>query len=178
MPVRVLCKVRAVPGLMKLVEKSRKPRACLVCTGLREMEIIDVTTRGVSSTNVLAALHVWAASKRVGWRWGLGAFSYHVSLSESASHCLLFLLCKHQLAVDPLWDDRFIHTRTHTHIHTHTYIYLLIRFIYFLNSWNRIFFPYSYFRFLYLFSWVRLASYFFFFFFLLFFCGFCNNIIL
>ena len=101
MPVRVLCKVRAVPGLMKRVEKSRKPRACLVCTGLREMEIIDVTMKGVSSTNVLAALHVWAASKRVGWRWGLGAFSYHVSLSESASHCLQFL-CKPQLAVDPL----------------------------------------------------------------------------
>ena len=102
MPVRVLCKVRAVPGLMKLVEKSRKPRACLVCTGLREMEIIDVTTKGGSSTNVLAALHVWAASKRVGWRWGLGAFSYHVSLGESASHCLQFLLCKHQLAVGQL----------------------------------------------------------------------------
>lgn len=40
--VRVLCEVGAVRVLMKLAHKTRKPRACLVCAGLRKPERIDV----------------------------------------------------------------------------------------------------------------------------------------
>lgn len=63
MHVCALHKARASPGLMKLVKKTRKPRACLASPGLREMEIIDVITKGVSPPSTLAALRVWAASK-------------------------------------------------------------------------------------------------------------------
>lgn len=79
MHVCALHKARASPGLMKLVKKTRKPRACLASPGLREMEIIDVITKGVSPPSTLGSIQ----GER--WRWGLGALGYRVTLSESAA---------------------------------------------------------------------------------------------